>query len=229
VASGTARTADTRSTPTGPVSGLEPQRTEPSFLGRSSYMIGDGLVIDEDDATRYESHGTTTSLIAEEYQSHVSPSASFMNSLPQSVELSLVQNFLERGRPWMPIVDQSDLDPVLSQRPPTLLVTAVLVAGSKLSTSPNALEWGAKSYLRAKSLFFFETSQNALQRIIASILLQWWNPAGPEHVSLDSSTLWLRITVGLAHQIGLHREPGRGFSDAGLRRRLWWTIVVSAL
>ncbi|KAL7904081.1 fungal-specific transcription factor domain-containing protein [Trichoderma velutinum] len=214
-----------RSAATHPVPDLTPQRTESSFLGRSAYMTGDDLAIDEDDATRYEPHDAITSLSAEEYQSHVSPSASFMNTLPQSVEFSLVQSFLERGKPWMPIIDRSDLNPVLSQRPPTLLVTAVLVAGSKLSTSPNALDWGAKSYIRAKSLFFYGTGHNALQRIITSILLQWWNPSGPEHVSLDSSTLWLKITVGLAHQIGLHREPSRDSSDAGLRRRLWWTIV----
>jgi hypothetical protein len=52
------------------------------------------------------------------------------------------------------------------------------------------------------------------------------NPNGPEHVSFDTSRFWLQIGVGLAHQVGLHKEPTG--VDCLVRRRLWWSLVVSA-
>ncbi|CAF3599584.1 unnamed protein product [Fusarium graminearum] len=36
---------------------------------------------------------------------------------------------------------------------------------------------------------------------------------------------WMHIAVGLAHQLGLHKEPSQG-PHRGLRRRIWWTIVI---
>ncbi|CAG9992925.1 unnamed protein product [Clonostachys byssicola] len=203
-----------------------PPSSQPSFLGRATYMTSGDLVIDEDDATKYESNGTGTSLVAKEYQQcQVLRSSSVISSLQQSMISSLVQSFMDKGRPWMPIVDQTDLEPTISQPHLSLFLTSVLVAGSKLSTSPHALEWGEKCYLHAKTLFFYGPGQNPLQSVIATVLLQWWNSAGPEHVSLDSSTIWLKLAVGLAHQMGLHRESDPSLPDARLRRRLWWTIV----
>jgi hypothetical protein len=57
-------------------------------------------------------------------------------------------------------------------------------------------------------------------------MLQWYNPQAPEHVSFDNSGFWLKLAVGVAHQIGLHKEPPPGPSNA-IRRKLWWSLVVS--
>ncbi|RFU74114.1 fungal specific transcription factor domain-containing [Trichoderma arundinaceum] len=210
-----------------PVSVESTPVTQSSFLGRSDYMTSNDLAIDEDDAMQYKAASTNATSITLELQSSVLSSARTIGLPPQSVKLSLVKSFLDRGKPWMPIVDESDLDPLLSQSTPSFLLSAVLVAGSKLSAAPNALEWGEKCYLYAKTLLFYGGSgHSVLQSIVATVLLQWWNPSGPEHVSLDSSSLWLRITVGLAHQLGLHREPDPALPDARLRRRLWWTMVT---
>jgi hypothetical protein len=67
--------------------------------------------------------------------------------------------------------------------------------------------------------------ENPIITLSAALMLHWWNPEGPERVSLDTSSFWLRICVGLAYQLGLHREP-TGKPDAGLRRRIWWSLVV---
>lgn len=60
---------------------------------------------------------------------------------------------------------------------------------------------------------------------VAALLLNWWNPESPEHYSIDTSSFWVRIAVGLSYQLGLHRDPGDK-PDAGLRRRLWWSLVT---
>jgi hypothetical protein len=205
------------------------QVPQSSFLGRSGYITSTDLAVDEEDAMQYETPGSDAASRLSELQSTLLRNASSICLPPQSLKLSLTKSFLERGRPWMPIIDQSDLDQLESQNPSSLLLSAVLVAGSKLSTAPNALEWGEKCYFYAKSLFFHGSDHTVLQSITASVLLHWWNPSGPEHVSLDSSSLWLRISVGLAHQLGLHREPDSKLPEARLRRRLWWTLVVSTV
>jgi len=74
-------------------------------------------------------------------------------------------------------------------------------------------------------LFWLGYEKDTITVIIATCIMHWWNPDGPEHVSIDTSSFWVRIGVGLAYQIGLHKEPQRA-RDASLRRRLWWTLFV---
>ncbi|KAL5364396.1 hypothetical protein BJX96DRAFT_187745 [Aspergillus floccosus] len=62
--------------------------------------------------------------------------------------------------------------------------------------------------------------------ISSAILLHWFNPVGPETVSTDTSGFWLRTAESIAFQIGLHKEPSPQERQKGLRRRLWWTLVL---
>lgn len=127
----------------------------------------------------------------------------------------------------MPLVSEMDLGKLDAKNADTLLVTSMLVAGSIVSSTPQAPEQGQRCYQRAKLLFYTNAEQNHLHTIMATIFLQWLNPSGPEHVSIDNSSFWLRISVSLAHQMGLHREPDSKMGDAKLRRRIWWALVVS--
>ena len=104
---------------------------------------------------------------------------------------------------------------------------AILVAGSKVSMSPQAPDLGRKCYDAAKLLFYSSDVTDSLDTIIGTIILQWWNQTGPEHVSIDNSSMWLRLGVALAHQTGLHRQPEMTNRQFTLRRRVWWTLVVS--
>ncbi|KIX05597.1 uncharacterized protein Z518_06469 [Rhinocladiella mackenziei CBS 650.93] len=197
-----------------------------SFLGRSSYITSTDLAVDEEDAMQYKSPQAKSTENLAELQSSMLRAASSICIPPQSLQLSLIKSFMERGAPWMPIVEPNELEQLRCHKSDSLLATAVFVAGSKLSAAPNALIWGEKCYFYTKCLLFHGTGHGILHSIIATILLHWWNPSGPEHVSLDSSSLWLRISVGIAHQAGLHREPEPHLPDAGLRRRLWWTLIA---
>ena len=74
-------------------------------------------------------------------------------------------------------------------------------------------------------LFWMGVERDPMIMTVASLLLNWWNPESPEHYSIDTSSFWVRIAVGLSYQLGLHRDPGNK-PDAGLRRRLWWSLVT---
>lgn len=176
---------------------------------------------------RYEASPSSTAGDSVRLQSSMLHTASTIRLPPPSLRLSLISSFVQRGSMWMPVVDRNEIEKLASESPTSPLLTAVLVAGSKLSAAPNALEYGERCYFYTKSHFFLGSGASALRLLTITIILNWWNPAGPEHVSLDSSGLWLRIGVGLAHQLGLHREPDPALPDARLRRRIWWTLVVS--
>lgn len=193
-----------------------------SYLGRAEY-IGGIVPIDEEDARKYRAgHDDAPS---ETYQRYIRELRAF-DMPPRSVRDGILASFMERCHPWMPIVDRISLDDAETSESSMLLVQAIFVAGSRVSTAPHAKSLGDAFYRRAKALFYSDAEKDPLMVIQAICLLQWWNPSGAEHVSMDASSFWLHMGVALAHQVGLHREPGPNQPDAGFRRRLWWTLFV---
>lgn len=181
------------------------------------------MPIDEEDAKRY--HAGHDDAPSETYQKYLRELRAF-DLPPRSVRDSLVSGFTQRCYPWMPIVDNIDLENAHASESSMLLLQAIFVAGSRVSTAPHAKSLGDAFYRRAKALLYSDVEKEPLAMIQAICLLQWWNPSGAEHVSMDASSFWLHMGVALAHQVGLHRDPSPGKPDAGFRRRLWWTLVV---
>lgn len=141
---------------------------------------------------------------------------------------SMVDAFMERCHPWMPIVERRWLEEIDGQRRPSLLLLqAVFLAGSRVTSSPLMYTSSAEFYERARALFFHGHEKNTTLAIVAVCLLQWWNPTGPEKFSTNTSGFWVRIGTELAYQVGLHKEPLEG-PFRSFRRRLWWTLVVSS-
>jgi hypothetical protein len=149
---------------------------------------------------------------------------------PRAIAESLIATFLDRCKPWMPLIEEDAMYQFLrtgtkGEGAPLLLMHAVFMAGCRVH--PRMCESSLIYYNRAKVLFSIGFEKNPISLIIAVCFLQWWNPTGPEMVSIHSSSYWLRVGVGLAQQIGLHREPDpRKHSDWKLRRRMWWTLYV---
>ncbi|ORY05580.1 hypothetical protein BCR34DRAFT_44518 [Clohesyomyces aquaticus] len=143
---------------------------------------------------------------------------------PRSVRESLMDAFWSRCYPWTPVVERRWIDDRNPDRVSLLLQQAMCLAGSRVSAPiPNYPP--EEFYKRARVLFWMGAEEDPIITIAAACLLHWWNPEGPEQVSLDTSSFWLRICIGIAYQVGLHREPN-GKPDAGLRKRIWWSLVV---
>lgn len=145
-----------------------------------------------------------------------------VNDLPPShIRASLMKVFWTRCYPWTPVVKREWVEDPQSS---LLLQHAMMLAGSRVT--PVYQDYPPlEFYKKAKVLFWTGTEEDPIIMIAATLLLHWWNPEGPESVSIDTSSFWLRICVGLAYQVGLHREPV-GKPDAGLRKRIWWSLVV---
>ncbi|GKU07848.1 unnamed protein product, partial [Fusarium langsethiae] len=113
------------------------------------------------------------------------------------------------------------------ERSSMLLAQSLWLAGSRVTNAPSVVAFASSDdfYHRAKAVFWSGVETDGLSAIKASLMLQWYNPQAPEHISFDNSGFWLKIGVGIAHQIGLHKESPTGPSRA-IRRRLWWSLVV---
>lgn len=203
------------------------QQPAAGYVGRSDYITPE-IPIDEQSAGAYrvshleqasEKHAATLQI----WKAFEIP--------PRSIRQSLIDTFMAHCYDWTPIVGREDLEEKDGEYPSLLLLQAVFLAASRVSSSSAVAAYATTDefYQRAKALFWSGHEKNALILIISVCILQWYNPDGPEHVSVDTSKFWMSVAIGLAHQIGLHKEPPGHFPDASLRRRVWWSLVVSGL
>lgn len=198
--------------------------SEDTYVGRSYYIAQD-TPIDETRARAYASRGEAP--LSETELKTLDLWTSF-ELPPRSVRQSLIDTYMQRCYPWTPILKPGDLEVQDGRMPSQLLTQAAFLAASRVSSAPSIKAYASSEqfYQRAKALFWCGHEKSSLTLIAATIILQWYNADGPEHVSLDTSRIWSYISTGLAHQVGLHKEPLNG-KDASYRRRLWWSLVVS--
>ncbi|EEP77536.1 predicted protein [Uncinocarpus reesii 1704] len=200
-----------------------PSTPNSTFLGRSEYIRGE-IPFNEDRAKAYPAVATES--LTEEDLSILHLQHAF-DLPPRAVREGLIDTFMKRCSPWMPIVERSWLTERNGHHPSILLLQAVFLAASRVSSAPAVTAYASSNdfYRRARALFWAGYEKNTITVITAVCILHWYNPEGPEHVSINTSGFWNRIGVGLAYQIGLHREPPPG-RDGPLRRRLWWTLYA---
>jgi hypothetical protein len=187
-----------------------------SYLGRLEYLRGEVPVNDDAGVPDKVPHRLSESDVTILKVQRVA------DLPPRAIRESLLDAFWTRCYPWTPVVERAWIYDRRPGKVSLLLQQAMFLAGSRVSAAvPNYSS--EDFYKKARVLFWMGAEEDPIITIAAACLLHWWNPQGPEHISLDTSSFWLRVCVGLAHQVGLHREP-TGKSDAGLRRRIWCLI-----
>ncbi|KAJ5121750.1 hypothetical protein N7526_008687, partial [Penicillium atrosanguineum] len=204
------------------VSNGEPFIKEESYRGRSEYL-GGSVPFDENMVK--PGHETTyTSPQASAADLRMLREQGAFELPPVAVQRQLMDSFNKYCVPWTPVIDPKWLDETAP--PSMLLLQSIFLAGSRVSKAH--LDYGSSEvfYRRAKLLFFFGGGNDALISIVAACLLHWYNPVGPEDVSTDTSGFWIRTAGAMAFQIGLHKEPPPNARYRGLRRRLWWSLVI---
>lgn len=143
---------------------------------------------------------------------------------PKAIREALMDAFWTRCYPWTPVVDRSWIDDRCPDTVSLLLQHSIFLAGSRVSPS-HPIYTPELFYKKARVLFWMSAEEDPIITTAATLLMHWYNPEGPERVSLDTSSFWLRVCIGLAYQVGLHREP-TGRPDAGLRKKIWWSLVT---
>lgn len=200
----------------------EPVIKEESYRGRSEYL-GGSVPFDENMVK--PGHDTTSPKTSAADLQMLRDQGAF-ELPPEYIQRELINSFNKYCLPWTPIIDPKWLE---EEAPSMLLLQSIFLAGSRVSKVH--LEYASSEvfYRRAKLLFFFGGADNSLISIVSACFLHWYNPVGPEDVSTDTSGFWIRTAGAMAFQIGLHKEPPPNAKDRGLRRRLWWSLVVCRL
>ena len=137
----------------------------------------------------------------------------------------LLEAYWKYCNPWTPVVDKDELHEKFGELSP-LLSQAVLMAGSRLASVPSEYVSSKELYAKAKTLFWLGVEKDPLNSLVASCIMQWWTPHGPENFSIDTAYSWLRASVGIAFQIGMHKDGKAGVGPS-FQRKIWWSLVVS--
>lgn len=187
----------------------------PSYLGDSGYMQ-----IFRDDVV--DLNGAQSSQV---------PGLDYTTEGLQEGHLDV---FFEFGSTWCPIIDRETLNADPRLRQSLLLKNALALCANQISPSLLKNSSSEEDYSQAKVLFYGNHEPNLLIRIISIMLFYWWSAEPPNEVSLDNTSWWTGTAIRVAQQLGLHCESqsrsstGRLIGESpGLRRRIWWTLVVS--
>ncbi|KAL2864406.1 transcription factor domain-containing protein [Aspergillus lucknowensis] len=190
----------------------------PTYRGRDRYL---GRNASFDEAIITPSPTNNPQLSSADHQLLKDQGAFTLPS--ERVQSELITTFMEYGHVWTPVIDPSWLS---GDQTSYLLLQAIFLAASRMTPRPNEYGQTSEFYRRAKLLFFFGNEPDPLVSVVSAVLLHWYNPVGPETVSTDTSGFWLRTAESIAFQIGLHKEPAATDPQRGLRRRIWWTLVL---
>lgn len=155
-----------------------------------------------------------------------------VDDIPTELQEAHLDTYLEYASTWCPILDRSSFESDAALQSSLLLRHALALCGNRIN--PPLLEHTScdDHYDRAKKLFYNSKEENPIVSIMAILLFYWYSADPPTVVSLDTTAWWTGTAIRLAQQIGLHCDslPNHvplSSESAGLRRRIWWTLVVS--
>lgn len=155
-----------------------------SYLGRGEYISNDVPIDGEGDAPEQVAR------VLSERDMQVLQIQQCFDLPPRAVRESLIDNFWRCCWPWTPIVERSWVQHRPHSECSPILLQGIFLAGSRVSSSPLGTGSPEEFYKRGKTLFWMGAEKDPLINTVAGCLFNWWNPEGPEHVSIDTSGYW---------------------------------------
>jgi hypothetical protein len=129
---------------------------------------------------------------------------------PAPVLESLIEVYFEMCWTWTPVLNYSIREKIAvlasvvkTRRMSLLLLYATLLAGSRMRKGAAGLLSTEEYYTRAKALLDAEVERNPQRLLAALCMFQWWNPADPRDLNLNSAKFW--VTYGSnsrGHRLG---------------------------
>jgi len=193
-----------------------------SYLSRSAILGNDFPDIDHshvEQSVKRREISSTEIKVLELY------SAFDLPELP--LQQSLIEAFQEKCWTWMPVVDlPADAQGFISNGLSLLPLQAVMLVGALMRPGVCTKATCDTYYYRVRSLVHSGYERNPLNLLAALCLVQYYTPTAPKDVSVDTPRFWWSAALGIAQQVGLHRQPSQRDRDHSLRRRLWWTLYA---
>lgn len=145
---------------------------------------------------------------------------------------SFSETYFQSCYSFCPVLDNETLASDLARSP--LLTNALALTASHIQPPVIPSTKSATYYSRAKQMFYNDGEEDPITCLQAICLFYWWSPRPSSHAQRDAAWWWNGVAVRQAQQIGLHRElraghPNTVVANRGLRRRIWWTLFVSAI
>lgn len=160
------------------------------------------------------------------------PSHVDLDTIDDGLQQAHLEAFLEDAFTFCPVIDRDtyDAEPCLQES--LLLKHALALCSNQIRPSLISHTSSLQHYQRAKELFYNNKEANPLVTIIALMLFYWFSIDPPNIVTVDNTSWWNGLAIRVSQQIGLFNEsvtqgPFLQSESPGLRRRIWWTLVVS--
>lgn len=152
--------------------------------------------------------------------------------VPEDLLEIYLQTYFEFANVWCPVLEWATLDSEPQILASPFFHNALALCAIRLRPPLIGPTDPEEHYMRAKSLFYGNCESNPLIQIISIMLFYWWSPGRPDVASLDTGRWWVGTAIRLAEEIGLHLDKGPAQTyigeGCGLKRRIWWTLFVSA-
>lgn len=166
--------------------------------------------------------------------SALSSSSQFLpiDDIPIELQQAHVDSFIQYAYTWCPVFDRAGFETDHALNESLLLRHALAVCGNQIKSPLMEHTSCREHYQRTKKLLYEEQDDHPMVCIMAMMLLYWWSAVPPTVVSHDTVDWWTSAAIKMAHQIGLHSNSSPHYlplasETPGLRRRIWWTLVVS--
>jgi hypothetical protein len=132
------------------------QASKVSYLGRSEYIGDDVPINDEEDAPPHSTRGLS------EKDMEILQVQNVFNLPTRPVRESLIDSFWTRCYPWTPIVERQWLEGRPQNDISILLLQSMMLAGSRVSSSP--IEAGSSAEYYNKAKMYVPVLRNRLER-----------------------------------------------------------------
>lgn len=154
-----------------------------------------------------------------------------IDNIPPVLSDTHLDVYFEFASTWCPILDRETYQSCPQFRHSLLLKHALALCSNQIRPALIEQASSADHYQRAKDLFHANNERNPLVIIISLMLFYWFSADGPNTVSIDNTWWWTGTIIRLAQQMRLHRQSDLAHplcegDTPGLRRRIWWTLVV---
>lgn len=155
-----------------------------------------------------------------------------IDDIPPALHEAHLEVFYELALTWCPVLDKETYYSSPSFNQSLLLKHSLALCGNQIRPALIEQASSTEYYERAKELFYKNQERNPLVRIVSLMLFYWYSAEAPNIASTDNSWWWTGLAIRLAQQMGLHRQsegstPLCEGDSPGLRRRIWWTLMVS--
>ncbi|KAJ9634184.1 hypothetical protein H2204_006515 [Knufia peltigerae] len=148
---------------------------------------------------------------------------------PGNISAKLIDAYFTHVHPMFPVIDKEkflEQYQASDSAPPILLMQAICLVGSHMSTFHNIQNLKVAFFRRAKALLDGRYEEDRMHTVQAALLLTWFSDGGDDICA--NAWWWIGVAARVAVGLGMHRDVTHSKmpeSDKRIWKVIWWCLV----